>query len=246
VKVVATYNIKGGVGKTATAVNLAYLAAQGGARTLIWDLDPQGATSFYLRVKPRVKGGVEKLLRRRRALVNEIKSTDFRDLDVLPADFSHRNLDLVVDALKKPRQRLARLLAPLAQHYDYAFLDCAPGVSVFSESVFRASDALLVPLIPTTLSLRTYEQLRRHLGHSGSTAPAVLPFFSMVDRRKRLHREVVDGWPAAHRELLASAVPYSSDVERMGLERAPVCAFAGGSRAAKSYAALWQELAPRL
>jgi len=55
-RILASYNIKGGVGKTATAVNLAYLAANAGMRTLVWDLDPQGAASFYFRIKPKVKG----------------------------------------------------------------------------------------------------------------------------------------------------------------------------------------------
>ncbi|HKX71755.1 MAG TPA: AAA family ATPase, partial [Acidimicrobiales bacterium] len=49
-KVVATYNIKGGVGKTSAAVNLAALAAGDGLRTMLWDLDPQGAASFLFRV----------------------------------------------------------------------------------------------------------------------------------------------------------------------------------------------------
>ena len=53
-KTLATYNIKGGVGKTASAVNLAYLAAQGGLRTLLWDLDPQGAASYLLRIRRKV------------------------------------------------------------------------------------------------------------------------------------------------------------------------------------------------
>ena len=56
-KTLATYNIKGGVGKTATAVNLAYVAASRGDRVLVWDLDPQGAATFYFRVKQKVKGG---------------------------------------------------------------------------------------------------------------------------------------------------------------------------------------------
>ena len=57
VKIVATYSIKGGVGKTSAAVNLGALAARDGRRTLLWDLDPQGAASFLFRVKPKVKGG---------------------------------------------------------------------------------------------------------------------------------------------------------------------------------------------
>ena len=112
-KVLASYNIKGGVGKTATAVNLAHLAAADGARVLVWDLDPQGATSFYFRVKPKVKGGSKGLVRGKRALDDAIKGTDFEHLDLVPADFSYRNMDLELDATKKPTRRLAQLIRPL-------------------------------------------------------------------------------------------------------------------------------------
>ena len=55
-KIIAIYNIKGGVGKTATAVNLSFLASLDGANTLLWDLDPQGAASYYCRIKPKING----------------------------------------------------------------------------------------------------------------------------------------------------------------------------------------------
>ena len=55
-RTVAVYNMKGGVGKTTTAVNLSYLAAASGQRTLLWDLDPQASSSFALRVQPSVSG----------------------------------------------------------------------------------------------------------------------------------------------------------------------------------------------
>ena len=141
-KVLATYNIKGGVGKTATAVNLAYLAAAEGARTLVWDLDPQGAASFYFRVKPKVKGGSEALITGRRALDRAIKGTDFDNLDLIPADFSYRNMDLELGEAKKRTRRIDLLLRPLAKHYDYVFLDCPPSISLVSENVFRAADVL--------------------------------------------------------------------------------------------------------
>ena len=111
--VLATYNIKGGVGKTSAAVNLAYLAAQDGARTLLWDLDPQGASTYLFRVKPKVKGGGHALVRGKRDISTPIKGTDIERLDLLPADFSYRHLDLELDATKRPTRRLARLLAPL-------------------------------------------------------------------------------------------------------------------------------------
>jgi len=61
-KTIASYNVKGGVGKTSAAVNLAYLSAQDGYRTLLWDLDPQGAATFLFRIRPKVKGGSRKLV----------------------------------------------------------------------------------------------------------------------------------------------------------------------------------------
>ena len=243
-RVIATYNVKGGVGKTSAAVNLAHLAARGGARTLLWDLDPQGATTYLLRVKPRVKGGARKLVRGKSDVEALVKGSDFDRLDLLPADFSYRHMDLALDETKHPTRRLARVLAPLASDYDYVFLDCPPSVSLVSESVFEAADALLVPLIPATLSSRTFDQLRDLVG-AADNAPQVLGFFSMVDRRKRLHKEVMAAL-GGEPELLATVIPATADVERMGVARAPIAEFAPRSRGAVAYAELWAELRERL
>jgi chromosome partitioning protein len=244
-KVIATYNLKGGVGKTATAVNLAYLAAEQGNRVLVWDLDPQGAATFYFRVKPKVKGGGKALVRGRRELDDVVKGTDFENLDLVPADFSYRNLDLVLERTKKPTRRLGQLLRPLRKDYDYVFLDCPPSISLASESVFEASDVLLVPLIPTTLSLRALNQLDRFLKRGSlRNPPKVIGFFSMVDRRKRIHRDVIDE-VGRHRRVLSSRIPAATDVERMGQRRKPVGSFAPRSRAAAAYRELWDEASAR-
>jgi chromosome partitioning protein len=244
--VLATYNIKGGVGKTSAAVNLAYLAAAGGARTLLWDLDPQGASTYLFRIKPRVKGGGDKLVRGKSPVDALIKGTDFEGLDLLPADFSYRHMDLALDAAKKPTRRLARVLAPLAGEYDFIFLDCPPSISLVSESVFEAADVLLVPLIPATLSSRTFAQLRHVIGPPGNGAPQVMAFFSMVDARKRLHREVMEALMTEHDAVLRTAIPSAADVERMGLHRTVVEGFAPRGRAARRYRELWSEVLERL
>lgn len=241
-RVLATYNIKGGVGKTSTAVNLAYLSALGGSRTLLWDLDPQGAASFIFRIKSRVKGGGRGLVRRRSSLDDAIKGTDFDDLDLLPADFSYRNLDLLLDAQKKPIRQLRQLLRPLAKDYDTVVLDCPPGISLVSESVMYAADTLLIPLIPATLSLRTFEQLTDFVIGIKDRPPALAAFFSMVDRRKKLHRNVVAALTAERGDLLRTTIPAASVIEQMAERRAPVPVFAPRSAAAESYESLWAEL----
>jgi len=242
VKVLGIHNIKGGVGKTAGAVNLGYLAALAGWRTLIWDLDPQGATTFYLRVKPKVRGGGKRLVRGKLDVDGLIKGSDFEGLDLLPADFSYRKMDLALDGTRKPRRQLARILDPLAEEYDLALLDCPPGMTLVSESVFRAADALVVPTIPTTLSLRTLEQVERHLRKKGPRGLPVLPYFSMVDRRKKMHREIVDGGGEGPFRFLKTSIPYSSVVEKMGVHRSPLDIYAPRSAAAVAFRMLWTEL----
>ena len=246
-KVVATYNIKGGVGKTSAAVNLAALAAQDGLRTLLWDLDPQGAASFLFRVRPRVKGGGGKLVRGRSDVAALLRGTDVEGLDLLPADFSYRHMDLALDATGKPTRRLRKVIAPLAEHYDLVMLDCPPSISLVSESVFEAADALLVPLIPSTLTVRTFAQLGDFVAGEVDRRPEIVAFFSMVDGRKRLHRDVVATLPTANPgDVVETAIPAATEVELMGVERAPVVVSAPHSRAARAYRSLWDEVRPRL
>jgi chromosome partitioning protein len=243
-RILATYNIKGGVGKTSAAVNLATLAARSGAPTLLWDLDPQGASTYLFRVRPKVKGGGTKLVSGKSDVDALLKGTDVDGLDLLPADFSYRHMDLALGDAKRPERRLARVLEPLRDEYEYIFLDCPPSISLVSESVFEAADALLVPIIPATLSSRTLEQLHSVLAQE-KKGPKVLGFFSMADRRKRLHRELMDSLSTEY-DILESVIPNSADVERMGAKRAALVDFAPNSRAARAYADLWEEIRGRV
>ena len=244
--VLAGYNIKGGVGKTATSVNLSYQAAQTGLRVLLWDLDPQGAASFYFRVQPKVAGGAKGLVKAKHALADLVKATDYSNLDMVPADFSYRKMDVLLDDAKKPTQRLHKLLGELDGQYDVVVIDCPPSVSLVTENVVLAADALMVPLVPTTLSLRTYEQILAFQRKSDHGVLPLMPFFSMVDRRRKLHRDIVEAFPGDHPEALHTAIPYAAEIERMGIHRAPVAVSAPRGAAAKAYAALWAEIVARL
>lgn len=243
--IVATYNLKGGVGKTAAAVNLAYCAMCAGRRVLLWDLDPQGAATFYYRIEPSLKGGSKKLLDKKHELDRFIKASNYPGLDVIPADFSNRDMDLLLSEIKKPGKRLAKIIRPVAGDYDVVLLDCAPSISQVSESVFRAVDALLIPVIPTPLSLRAYEQVKSFCATDHDKLQ-LMPFFSMVDRRRQLHQRTLEEFPADYPETLATAIPYASIVEQMGLRQAPLGAYAAGSEAARAYVTLWIEIEQRL
>ncbi|MDP3007842.1 MAG: AAA family ATPase [Methylococcales bacterium] len=241
-KTVALYSIKGGVGKTASAVNLAFNAARSGYRTLIWDLDPQAASSYYFRIQPKVKGGSKDLIAGKRPLDELIKATDFDKLDLLPADFSFRNMDLVLDTKKKPTRQLKKLLAPLASDYDFVFLDCPPNISLLSEAVFEGVDVLLSPIIPTTLSIGTLEQLQKFITDNELTHLTLLPFFSMVDSRKKMHLDIMAHLSETYPNTLNTAIPYASDIERMGLERKPLGAYSHNGKSINAYNDLWQEI----
>jgi chromosome partitioning protein len=194
------------------------------------------------RVRPKVKGGGRALVEGSRTLDDAIKATDFEGLDLVPADFRYRNLDVQLDDMKRPTRRLRELLRPLETQYDMVFLDCPPSISLLSENVLHAVDTLLVPMIPATLSVRTFDQLTGFVNDFEGRRPRVRAFFSMVDRRKRLHSDLVQNLSSERSGIMTTSIPALSIIEQMAEHRAPVTAEAPHSPAALCYKALWSEI----
>lgn len=241
-QILALYSNKGGTGKTAAVVNLSYLAARAGFKTLVCDLDAQGSATYYFRVKPKLKRAARGLTKGGKPIDRSIKGTDYENLDLLPADLSHRNLDIVFNKLKKSRRRLNKVVGSLADEYDLVILDCPPSINLLSENIFRAADFILVPLIPTTLSEHAHHQLVSFFASKRYDLVKIHAFLSMVDRRKKLHRDLTQSLRTEFSGMLQCVIPYASEVERMGLHREPVGSFAPRSKAALSYQQLWAEI----
>lgn len=238
---IALYNLKGGVGKTTSCVNLAYLAAQDGYKTLVWDIDPQGSASFYYQAKAGHKGGVKKLVEKGADLEASVITTDYENLDIIPADLSIKSFDVLLEEMKASKKRLKTVIAPLDKLYDFVFIDCPPGFSVLSENVFNAVDIVLMPIIPTTLSVRTYHMVKDYFKEKDIDGSKMMCFFTMADLRKNMHNEIMEELYKDKR-FFENYIPYLSDVEKMGVHQAPIEAYARSSYAAKCYRDLWEEI----
>ena len=235
--IISIYNIKGGVGKTSTTINLAYNASKH-HKVLIWDLDPQGASTFYLQKKTKNRNYFEKFSKN--GIKKYIKPTAFRNLDLIPADLDFKDIDKNLEN----NQHFKELLKEL--DYDYIFLDSPPTLSTISKNIFKASDVIIIPTIPTVLSIRTYNQIldifKNYLKNK-----KILTFLSMVDKRKKMHIDLANKiLSLPKKQILKTPIYNSVLVEKMGEELAPVEVFAPNSEVSKSYQRLWEEIKKKI
>jgi chromosome partitioning protein len=221
-------------------VGLAWTAAtRSSRRTLLWDLDPQSAASFLLGAEPRGKASAQAVFAKDVDPGKLIRPTAIPRLDLLPADASLRGLDRFLFSLGK-KKRLLKLIGQAGRDYDRVVLDAPPGLTETSEQVLRAADLILVPVIPSPLSRRALDEVIAYLDRNAIRRGPVLPVYTMVDRRRSLHRAAIDAnpdWPA---------IPMASAFESMSAPGGGVGRLPPSSPAAMSLFALWTGIEKRL
>lgn len=241
-KSLAVFQLKGGVGKTTTAVNLAALAAASRHRTLLWDLDPQGAATWVLGIDPDKKQ--DKVWSEGKPIGRYIHSTSYDRLDVLAADISLRKFHQSVADKTAAKDQMIQALGRLAEDYEYVIIDCPPMMTPQIEGILQAVDKILVPIEPSVLSIRAYEMTRDQL--DWVKRKQWLPFVTMIDRRKSAHVRWVNESAPTIREMLPIFVGYSASAEKMLERRAPVVSCLPHVKMSKNYKALWSSVLERL
>ncbi len=238
--VIAIYSVKGGVGKTTIAANLAWFSAQVSRRkTLLWDLDAAGGAGFLYGVGPRKKAQADGLFGRDVLPEDLIRKTAFDRLHLLPADESLRDLDGMLARIGK-KKRLAKTAASLGRKYERIILDCPPVLNELSAQIVRAADCVIVPLPPSPLSKRAFELVTNEIKQHTQVHPPILPVLSMLDLRRNLHREAAKehtGWPI---------IPLASAVEQCAVRQQPVGVFAPLSPATRGFRQLWTAIERKL
>ena len=248
---IACANQKGGVGKTTTVVNLGSYLALAGERVLVVDLDPQGnATSGLGLDRTTIERSVYDAVIDGAHIAGLTIAGPLEGLDVVPSAVALAGAEIELAPVEGRERRLARLLAAIADDYDYVLVDCPPSLGLLTVNALTAADSVLIPLQceyyaleGLTQLLATLDLVRDHLNPSLAVKGVVL---TMFDGRTKLSADVA-AEVRSHlgHQVFDTVIPRSVRLSEAPSHGQPISCYSPDSTGALAYAALAEELRMR-
>jgi chromosome partitioning protein len=254
-RVIAVCSVKGGVGKTTTAVNLAAgLSLVEGLRVLLIDADPQGhATGCLSGLVAEPPGSLASVLPQRSGdLLRVVASTGARGLDLVAAGGDLQAAETALASRIGRETVLRGLLEVPRTHYDYVVIDCPPSLSLLAVASLVAADAVLVPSEPSPLAICGFGALLTSLADVRDRLNPGLRFLGVVltrvdGRNLRQNAESLETLRATVGDhLFATRIGVSTELARARLHGRPTVFHAPRSRAALQYQDLVGEVRARV
>lgn len=247
-KAIAILNLKGGVGKTVTAVNMAHiLAAEHKQRVLLVDCDSQCNATEFLGLRPDEEDNtLDKLLLGECPECSElIYPTDYTGLDILPASDGLMDLDMSHIADKRVHGRvLAELCENVSDAYDYVIFDCPPAFNAASAAALLAADEVIVPIKLDAFSVRGLANVSRQIDNikriNGSIriAGALVTMWRNVPVVLEAEGSLRD---CGLLPVFQTVIRRTDKVDEMTFERKPIAIYSPRSAAGYDYRAFVQE-----
>ena len=252
-KTIAVINIKGGVGKTISAVNIAAILNRQGKRVLLGDLDAQANATQLLNCYGKGEHSVlDAFLIKDFPTEKSILSTDYENLDIIPSniDFAFAESKIIVDTTRPQQTRLRKALKQVNDRYDFCLLDCPPNIGVVTINALAAADYVIVPikidafalegldhLISTIMAIK--EEFNENLRFLGCFV--TMDSYTSVNReiKRVLHEQEI-------LKMFVTSIKRNTKVPESTFEQAPVVFTAPKSSASSNYFELTRELMSRI
>ena len=247
-KTLAIANQKGGVGKTTTAVNLSAGVGQLGKKVLLIDLDPQGnATSGYGVDKRQVEISSYDLLVGSQSAESAVLHTEFKNVDLIPSSMDLAGAEIELSGLEHRDSKLRRAIAPIADGYDYIFIDCPPSLGLITINCLCAADTVLIPIQCEYYALEGLSQLISSIRQIKRLYNPTLDIegilLTMYDGRLNLTHQVVSEvknfFPG---KVFKTSIPRAVRISEAPSFGQPIMYYDKSSKGAKAYCDLAKEL----
>lgn len=249
-KIISMLNIKGGVAKTVSTVNIAAEIGTLGYEVLVIDLDPQSNATKYLNMYSPNEESVYELLKGEN--FNYIKDTEFKGVSIVPANIKliMSEAEILADTKKARETRLNKYLKKLDKTFDYVIIDCPPSLGMLTTNALAASDYVLVPIKIDKFALDGFEYLIssiEEVKEEFNSRLELLGAFVTMDKATKVNREIKEELEEAlGSRFFKQSIRENAEVVKSTFKSKPLMYFNKNAVATKNYKLLVEELICRI